>query len=156
MTDMNIEVRFKKISENAVKPSKAHRTDAGYDLTPTSVEDMGNGLYLYHFGIAIETEKVQGCIPYYQLHPRSSTAKKYGLILTNSVGVIDEPYRGEIMALMWHFDKTKPLPSIGVGASPICQLIFQSTQSLNFVEVEKLGDTERGKGGYGSSDIKTK
>ena len=85
-------VKIKKLSELAVIPAYGKPGDAGMDLTCTSVELDANGNYVYRTGLAIEIPK--GFVGL--LFPRSSNANK-SLMLTNSVGVIDSGYRGEIM-----------------------------------------------------------
>ena len=85
-------VKIKKLSELAVIPAYGKPGDAGLDLTCTSVELDANGNYVYRTGLAIEIPK--GFVGL--LFPRSSNANK-SLMLTNSVGVIDSGYRGEIM-----------------------------------------------------------
>lgn len=88
-----MKIRFKKLSPNAVTPSRAHSSDAGFDLTATSLVFDREGNATYGFGIAVEIpDGYVGLV-----FPRSSISKK-DLILSNSVGVIDSGYRGEIMA----------------------------------------------------------
>ena len=86
-----MEVKIKKLVENAVIPKYAHSTDAGLDLTAVSKENK-NGVYIYGTGLAIEIpEGYVGLI-----FPRSSNYKQ-DLWLTNCVGVIDPDYRGELL-----------------------------------------------------------
>jgi dUTP pyrophosphatase len=89
-----MEVKIKKLVENAVIPQYAHDTDAGLDLTAISVEyDRENDVYIYHTGIAVESEKHYGIF----LFPRSSN-RKTNAYLCNHVGIVDSAiYRGEIM-----------------------------------------------------------
>ena len=87
-----MKVKIKRLNENAVIPAYAHVTDAGLDLTATSKNIEGNRVIIYGTGLAVEIpEGYVGLI-----FPRSSNSKK-NLLLTNSVGVIDSGYRGEIM-----------------------------------------------------------
>lgn len=138
-------VKFKKLIENAVTPTKAHETDAGFDLTATSkiIDDECN--IVYGTGIAVEIPN--GYVGL--LFPRSSIAKK-SLILSNSVGVIDSGYRGEIMAkfkIALHPDN---IATYNVGER-IAQLIITPIPDVEFVEVSELNDSDRGVGGYGST-----
>lgn len=87
-----MKVRFKKLSPNAVTPARAHRTDAGFDLVATSRVFDKHGTATYGTGLAVEIP--DGYVGL--LFPRSSVARK-DLILSNSVGVIDAGYRGEVM-----------------------------------------------------------
>ena len=89
-----LEVYFKTLSPNAVVPTYAHDGDVGMDLTAISVEyDAENDAYIYHTGLAFETDKHYGIF----LFPRSSN-RKTDCYLANHVGIADSAiYRGEIM-----------------------------------------------------------
>ena len=80
-----MEVKLKKLVEEAVIPTYAKPGDAGMDLTATSVEfDASNDNYIYHTGIAIEIpEGYVGLV-----FPRSSN-RKTNAYMCNHVGVID-------------------------------------------------------------------
>lgn len=88
-----MKIKFKKLTPNAVIPTKAHPTDAGFDLVATSRVFDEYGCVAYGTGIAIEIPK--GYVGF--IFPRSSNAKK-DILMSNSVGVIDSGYRGEITA----------------------------------------------------------
>ena len=89
-----LEIRFKKLSKEAVIPTYAHVGDVGMDLTATSVEyDRDNDMYIYHTGLAFESDQHYGIF----LFPRSSN-RKTDAYMCNHVGIIDSAiYRGEIM-----------------------------------------------------------
>lgn len=137
-----MEIKIKRTQQGAVLPTKAHATDAGYDLYAASkkYDDVGN--VVYGTGIAVEIPRGYVGLVF----PRSSIART-SLTLSNSVGVIDSGYRGEIMAKY----------RIGrIGAEyqrgeRIAQLIIMPYPEIEFVEVEELSDSDRGTGGYGSS-----
>ncbi len=83
----------------------------------------------------------------YYLYPRSSIYK-YNLTLSNTIGIIDKNYRGEIkMALKNLSDKTINLHS---GLS-LCQLCHPSLVPMKLIYKEKLNETDRGDGGFGST-----
>lgn len=137
-----MKVKIKKTHENAVIPKYARNGDAGLDLTVVSSERVDSEHIKYNFGLAIEIP-----IGYVGLiFPRSSIYKKRQ-ILSNSVGVIDSGYRGEISAVMLGTSKS----SYAVGER-CAQLIILPYPSVEFEEVKELTDTERGKKGYGSTD----
>ena len=93
MKQKTLKVNIKKLHPNAVIPSYAHSTDCGLDLTAVSKTFDGYGNVVYGFGLAFEIpEGYAGFI-----FPRSSNHKS-GLLLTNSVGVIDAGFRGEVTA----------------------------------------------------------
>ena len=90
----NIEVKFKKLDENAVIPRYAHHGDVGMDLTAISVEyDEKHDMYVYHTGLAFASDFNLGQF----LFVRSSN-RKTDAYLCNHVGIADSAiYRGEIM-----------------------------------------------------------
>ena len=140
----NIKVKIKRLSENAKLPTKAHPTDAGYDLYAASTSVDKNYNIVYGTGIAVEIpDGYVGLV-----FPRSSIANK-AIMLTNSVGVIDSDYRGEVMVAL-HNDSSS-IQHIDAG-DRIAQLIFhRCVYSDGFEEVEELSDTIRGEGGFGST-----
>ena len=89
-----LEIKLKKLDERAVIPSYAHDGDVGMDLTAIDVEyDSDRDAYIYHTGIAIETDKHYGVL----IFPRSSN-RDTDAYLCNHVGVADTAiYRGEII-----------------------------------------------------------
>lgn len=138
-----MKVKIKKLIENAIVPRYAKSGDAGLDLTATSVEQKGEKV-IYHCGLAFEIP--QG---YFGLVvPRSSNAKK-DLLLTNSCGIIDSGYRGEVTAV---FHKTRLLYTdlYNIGER-FAQMLILPYPQIEFEEVEELSKTERGTGSYGSS-----
>jgi dUTP pyrophosphatase len=83
-----------------------------------------------------------------QVRPRSGLALRHGVTVVNAPGTIDSDYRGEVQVLL-----------INLGADPftirrgerIAQLVLAPVAATRFVEVERLGDTDRGDGGFGST-----
>jgi dUTP pyrophosphatase len=140
-------VKIKKLNPNAVIPSYAKAGDAGMDLTITNIISETITDVTYGFGIALE-------IPFGfvgLIFPRSSV-RKYDLALTNSVGVIDSGYRGELQAT---FKKTSWLKQdsstkYNVGDKG-AQIMIIPHPPIEFEEVDTLSDTERGDGGFGST-----
>ena len=134
-------VRIKKLSENAVIPTYAKDGDAGMDLVITSIITKNLGDVTYGFGIALEIPK--GFVGL--VFPRSSI-RKTDLILSNSVGVIDSGYRGEIQATF----KRSGVYVYEVGDRG-AQIMIIPHPPIEFDEVDELSDTERGEGGFGST-----
>lgn len=139
-----MEVKIKRLSENAVIPTYAKDGDAGMDLTATSKSEDENGNVVYGTGLAFEIPK--GYVGL--LFPRSSNAKK-DLLLSNAVGVCDSGYRGEVL---FKYKKTQTMGgrSYEIGER-IGQIIIMPYPYIEFKEVDRLSETERGCGGYGSS-----
>ena len=144
-----MELKFKKLNEKAVAPIRAHATDAGLDLTcieiSTTLNECGQLMLVYHTGIAVEIP--EGYVGL--LFPRSSIYKK-SLAQTNSVGVIDSGYRGEIMCVMR--TTTDVLPAIYKEGERFCQLIIMKLPEIDVIEVDELSKSTREEGGFGSTD----
>lgn len=138
-----MEVKIKRLTSNSVIPSYAKEGDAGMDLTATSVWRDEDGNICYGTDIAMEIP--QGYVGL--VFPRSSNAKK-DLLLTNSVGVIDSGYRGQITFKFKSCFGTDKIYNLG---DRIGQIIILPYPSIEFVEVDELSETERGTCGYGSS-----
>ena len=153
-----MEVKIKKLNESAVIPTYAKNGDAGMDLTATSKTYDYNGNVVYGTSLAFEIP--HGYVGL--LFPRSSNTKK-DLILGNSVGVIDSGYRGEVILIfkknmnvnkfenaIKSREKFISLDEYEVGER-VGQIIIMPYPKVTFVEVDELGTSERGDGGFGSS-----
>ena len=140
-----MKVKFKKLNPNAIVPSYSKPGDAGLDLTATSKDYLNNTKYGFtEYGTGLAVEIPEGYVGL--LFPRSSISNT-GLILANSVGVIDSGYRGEIK---FRFKYIPDTADYDIG-DRIGQLIILPYPSIETEEVEELNSTERGEGGFGSS-----
>ncbi|QOS99739.1 dUTP diphosphatase [Brevibacterium sp. JNUCC-42] len=81
--------------------------------------------------------------------PRSGNAFKYGISLTNAVGVIDSDYTGEIQVLLQNLDTTEPF--VVRKGDRVAQLLFMPVTQARLAIVDELEKTERGAGGFGST-----
>lgn len=146
-------VRFKKLSDKAKIPVRAHETDAGYDLSSSSITtEVGEDAKLvivYHTDIAVEIPK--GYVGL--IFPRSSIFKK-SLTLTNSVGVIDSGYRGELICKFK--TNTDVVPSVYKEGERFAQLVIVPYLAVEFEEAEELSEADRGTNGFGSTGNNTK
>jgi dUTP pyrophosphatase len=128
-------------------PKRAHVTDAGLDLKAAeSYHVYGWEVTKIRTGIHIEIP--QGFAGF--IFPRSGLASKHGVILANSVGVIDSDYRGEIICAMRLRDPDSKY--IIQKYERIAQLVIMPVwQGVleNVDELYKLSDTQRGDGGFG-------
>ena len=142
-----MKVKIKKLYADAILPTKAHVTDAGYDLYAHSKSYDEYGNVVYGSGVAMEIPRGYVGLVF----PRSSNSKRH-LILSNSVGVVDSGYRGEILFKfkLTHKFGDNPQDVYELG-DRIGQIIIMPYPEIEFVEVEKLSDSDRGTGGYGSS-----
>lgn len=149
-----LEIKLKKLSNNAVTPFYAKMGDAAMDLTATHKEIDLYGNVSYRTGIAIELpENYVGLI-----FPRSSISKM-NLDLANSVGVIDSGYRGEIIikfkpTQFYKRDKTvisaPETLSYEIGEK-IAQIMIVPIPTVYFKEVNDLSSSERNVGAFGST-----
>jgi dUTP pyrophosphatase len=149
-----MKVRIQKLNPLAQIPSYAKDGDAGMDVIATSVISDTPEQITYGLGIALEIPN--GFVGL--VFPRSSI-RKTGLQLSNSVGVIDSGYRGELQATFnkifgseGFYDETKMQTNefYKVG-DRVAQIMIIPYPPIEFDEVAELSDTERGEGGFGST-----
>jgi len=152
-----MKVKIKKVNSFAQIPSYAKDGDAGMDLVATSIISDTPEQITYGLGIALEIPK--GFVGL--VFPRSSI-RKTGLQLSNSVGVIDSGYRGELQATFnklfgseGMYDEMKvnemqPNEYYKVG-DRVAQIMIIPHPDIQFEEADKLSNTERGEGGFGST-----
>lgn len=142
-------IKFKRLTENAIAPVKAHAADAGFDLTcssiTTEINERGQLIIVYHTGLAFEIPEGY----FGALVPRSSIANKT-LTLTNCIGVIDAGYRGEVMAKMKA--TTDVIPAVYKEGERFAQLLILPVPEVQFEESTELSESDRGENGYGSTD----
>ena len=150
---LTMEIKIKRLYDDAVLPTRAHVDDAGYDLYAHSKAHDDDGNIVYGTGVAFEIPRGYVGLVF----PRSSNAKK-DLLLSNSVGVIDSGYRGEV-SFKFKFIVTY---ITGEGLIHRCdaeynvgdrigQIIIMPYPDVTFAETDELSPSERGTGGYGSS-----
>lgn len=143
-----VKVQIKKLSEDAVIPQYAHKTDAGADVY--AIEDVTlkpHETQLIKTGISV-------AIPVgyeIQVRPRSGLSLKTGLRVANAPGTIDSDYRGEVCVIMTN---TANLSQTINKGNKIAQLVISAVPMIDWVEVDELDPTERGEGGFGSTDKK--
>lgn len=145
-----MEIRFKTLNEMAKLPTRGSENAAGYDLYaaisepvivhPHSTEKIGTGLSL---------ELPDGTFG--AIFARSGLATKQGLRPANCVGVCDSDYRGEYIVAIHNDTEWDQVIQPG---SRIAQLILMPFLTMEFYEMEELSETERGEGGFGSTDEK--
>ena len=143
-----MELKFKRLSADAVLPIRAHKNDAGLDLTCTKIEsgvnDAREMLLIYHTDLAVEIpEGYVGLI-----FPRSSIYTK-SISQTNCVGVIDSNYRGELKVV---FRPTiAGVPEFYKVGERFAQLVIVPYLKADVVEAAELSESERGDNGFGST-----
>lgn len=177
-----MKIKFKKLREDAIIPRYAHPGDAGMDVTAVEMEyDMKHDCFIYHTGIACETEPGYAVL----CMPRSSNSKT-DAYLCNGIGLVDSAtYRGEIQFRYKNRNNTN-FNAIGLNdgcvtmdastgiiqidsrikqyvdiivdnAKPydvgdrIGQLVVIKLPDVEVEETDTLSDTTRGTGGFGST-----
>ena len=81
--------------------------------------------------------------------PRSGLARRHGITLVNTPGLIDAGYRGEVRVLLLNTDRAEPF-TVGRGER-IAQLVIVRHEAPALVESDDLGETARGEAGFGST-----
>lgn len=85
-----------------------------------------------------------------QVRPRSGLAAKKGITVLNAPGTIDADYRGEIGVILVNLSKEAFVINDG---ERIAQLVIAKHERANWENVEILGETDRGEGGFGSTGV---
>jgi len=140
-----LKIKIKKINDSATIPSYAKHGDAGMDITATS-RTLDRNFVEYGTGLSIEIpEGFLGLI-----FPRSSISK-LNLSLTNSVGVIDAGFRGEIKIRFDRRDHDAIIKDYVIGER-VAQIVIMPFPKIEFEESSELSETVRGAGGFGSTN----
>lgn len=163
-----MKLKIEKTSNLFKVPSKGKPGDLCYDVWATSEEEIAPNVWRYGLGFKYEMVRTQITInngvddkavylPYDNIsvsidfRPRSSIWKT-GMVLSNSVGTLDEFYRGEAMAVFYHVMPNMPRYKVG---DRIGQIKFGFTVPMEFEIVENVNcETERGAGGFGHTGQK--
>lgn len=143
-------LKIKKLYENSVIPTRATCGSAGFDLyaccsepviiNPNCTEKISAGI-----AFAIEDNNFAGFI-----YARSGISTKYGIAPANCVGIIDSDYRGEIFIPLHNYSSE---PFIVTDKMRIAQLVISPVLIPEITICDKLSDTERNTGGFGSSGL---
>lgn len=148
-----MKIKIKKLHKNAKIPTYATDGSAAVDLY--AIEDYiikaSESVKRLRTGIAIEMPKGY----YARIYNRSGLAAKKELIIVSS-GVIDNDYRGELFVPIKLIASNIPIPAIfGISikkGDKIAQMIVKKYEEIEFEEVDELTKTDRGAGGFGSTD----
>lgn len=134
-----------KTDENAIIPYKTRESDVGYDLTVIKEhKKINSNTILFDTGIQIELSNGY----YSEIVPRSSLIKS-GYMLANSIGIIDNSYRGNLLIALIKINNEEPDLKLPFKC---CQLIIKKQNYIDLYETEEeLSSTERNKGGFGST-----
>lgn len=148
-------IPFLKLDKRAEPPLNGSEDAAGWDLTAISMEiDPVNRCVIYDTGLALELPRGY----FGDLRSRSSIYKRGPFILANGAGVVDSDYRGSIKVIFTCVDADWGMvdkPPYEVG-DRIAQLVLTPFAKMAFHEYDKLSETSRNLGGFGSTGNKGK
>lgn len=140
-----IDVKIRKVHPDAVIPFRAHATDAGMDVTAISME-MTEDYVEYDTGLQFQLPESYAML----IFPRSSNSKK-DLLLCNSVGILDAGYTGNLK-LRFKLTTEGYTEKIYNPGDKVGQIMIIPYPEINFIETEVFNETERGDGGFGSTN----
>ena len=139
-------LRWRRLSPEARPPTRAHPGDAGYDLYAAEAATLPpGGRTAVGTGIAVAVPEDHAGL----VLPRSGLAARHGISLVNTPGLIDAGYRGELRVLLLNTDREAAF-EVAIG-DRIAQLVLVRAEAPEPEEVEELGETARGQGGFGST-----
>jgi len=135
-----------RLHPDAVLPARAHAWDAGLDLVAIAtvhLEPGARGVVATGIAVAIPAGWAGLVVP------RSGLARRHGITLTNSPGLIDAGYRGEVQILVINHDRAPQTISAG---ERVAQLVIVPVAIAEPMEMDELPDSDgRGGGGFGST-----
>ena len=142
---MTLTLKVKRITDTAKLPTYAHEDDACFDLYADSVTSSHGGtVFTCSTGLAVDIPRGYALMVY----SRSGHGFKNDMRLSNSVGVIDQGYHGEIAVKLTCDRKITYQPEPG---DRIAQAMLIPVPVVTFEEVDSLSESDRGTGGFGSS-----
>ena len=150
-------IKVKRLVPEARMPFRAHPDDKGADLFAISRKTIVYGehrdVIQYGYGIAIEIPVGYSVF----IMPRSSVYKT-GMVMCNSIGLIDSGYRGELMSNFYADTESHPYEVSADKPLATAQLVVPEclATEVEFVEVDELSESERGAHGFGSTGNNSK
>jgi dUTP pyrophosphatase len=141
-----VDVLLTRLDPTVPLPGYEHPGDAGADLVTTVDATLAPGeRALLPTGIAIALPPGYAAF----VHPRSGLAVRHGVSLVNAPGTVDAGYRGEVKVSVINLDAATPVTFR--RGDRIAQLVIQQVSRARFHEVQRLPDSARGEGGFGST-----
>jgi dUTP pyrophosphatase len=146
LTAPTVSVLVQRLDPDLPLPAYAHPGDAGADLVAAVDVELAPGeRAVVPTGVAIALpEGYAGFV-----HPRSGLAARSGLGVVNAPGTVDSGYRGEIKVILVNHDPVTPIRL--QRGDRIAQLVVQRVERAGFAEVERLPESVRAEGGFGST-----
>jgi len=142
-----MQIEITRLHDDATPPQYQTEHSAGMDLTavleaPVTLGPLERSII--PTGIAIAVPKGYEA----QVRARSGLSAKHGICLANGIGTIDADYRGEIGVILVNLSNEPFTVEPGMR---VAQLVIAKYERIEWQFVDKLDETERGKGGYGST-----
>lgn len=145
-----VEVKVWRENKDVKFPTYAKQGDACMDVYVHSIEYKNDGRIVYHTGLHFKLPEDYEM----EIRPRSSNTKTYA-IMQNAPGTLDEGYTGELMIAHRDLkDDENPYPYYNIG-DRVAQILVRRRERIVWHEVQtkvELGETERGDGGFGSTN----
>ncbi|MCQ2781982.1 dUTP diphosphatase [Helicobacter pylori] len=142
-----MKIKIQKIHPNALIPKYQTEGSSGFDLH--AVEEVmikSHSVGLVKIGICLSLE-----VGYeLQVRTRSGLALNHQVVVLNSPGTVDNDYRGEIKIILANLSDKDFKVQVG---DRIAQGVVQKTYKAEFIECERLDETSRGSGGFGSTGV---
>ncbi|ALM79116.1 dUTP diphosphatase [Helicobacter pylori] len=142
-----MKIKIQKIHPNALIPKYQTEGSSGFDLH--AVEEVTikpHSVGLVKIGICLSLE-----VGYeLQVRTRSGLALNHQVMVLNSPGTVDNDYRGEIKVILANLSDKDFKVQVG---DRIAQGVVQKTYKAEFIECERLDETSRGSGGFGSTGV---
>jgi dUTP pyrophosphatase len=148
MNEIKVEIVLSSSAKKLGYPRYATSGSSGVDLMYSGVgETIKPGeIKLFKTGVSMSIpEGFEG-----QIRSRSGLAFKHGISVLNSPGTIDSDYRGDIGVILINSEKK---PFMVENGMKIAQMVFSPIFKASFSEKEELGDTKRGRGGFGHTGV---
>lgn len=145
-----MQIRIKKLRQNAVIPARQTPYSAGLDIFACLSETVvinPRETVMIPSGVAVQPED-KNCV--ILIYARSGLAVKNGIIPANCVGVVDSDYRGEVMVALINNGK---IPFEITHGMRIAQMVVSPVYIPEVLECDELDDTLRGAGGFGSTGL---
>ena len=142
-----MDIRIKRLLEDATIPTQGTPGSAGYDLYAAQGAEVPSGET-----VSIDTGLAMAIPDGYfgAIFARSGLSKDEGLRPCNCVGVVDSSYRGSVIVALHNDSKFDRVVKTG---ERIAQLVILPYSEIRFFETDDLGATERGEGGFGSTGV---
>ena len=149
--DNTVKIKIKRLTETAKLPTKAHESDACFDLYVDIPDNIETGIKIrpgetVKLSSGIATEIPHGYFA--AIFPRSGLGINKNLRLPNCTGIIDSDYRGEWVISLINDGKVNRTIYHG---DRVAQFTILPIPKVKIEEVKELNDTERGSGGLGST-----